>query len=71
MFIHFPPKGKPKQKDTLDVQRVGFAAEAIAKWIHEQTDIQVFFLLKVSFLGFFVIKDTESVQEIQWASRQS
>nr|XP_018897613.1 PREDICTED: tumor suppressor candidate 3-like [Bemisia tabaci] len=41
MFIHFPPKGKPKQKDTLDVQRVGFAAEAIAKWIHEQTDIQI------------------------------
>lgn len=41
MFIHFPPKGKPKNKDTLDVQRVGFAAESIAKWIHEQTDVQV------------------------------
>ncbi|CAH0392507.1 unnamed protein product [Bemisia tabaci] len=41
MFIHFPPKGKPKNKDTLDVQRVGFAAESIAKWIHEQTDVQI------------------------------
>lgn len=41
VFIHFPPKGKPKSADTFDIQRVGFAAESIAKWIAERTDIQV------------------------------
>lgn len=40
--MHFPPKGKPKTADTMDIQRVGFAAEAIAKWIGERTDIQVY-----------------------------
>jgi hypothetical protein len=41
VFMHFPPKGKPKQSDTMDIQRIGFAAEAIAKWIAERTDMQV------------------------------
>lgn len=41
MFIHFPPKGKPKAADTMDIQRIGFAAETIAKWIADRTDIQV------------------------------
>lgn len=39
--MHFPSKGKPKNADTFDIQRVGFAAESIAKWIAERTDIQV------------------------------
>jgi regulator of sigma D len=39
--MHFPPKGKPKQSDTIDIQRIGFAAEVIAKWIAERTDVQV------------------------------
>ncbi|XP_014663863.1 PREDICTED: tumor suppressor candidate 3-like [Priapulus caudatus] len=41
VFIHFPPKGKPKKADTMDLQRVGFYAEAIAKWVGERTDIQI------------------------------
>ena len=41
VFMHFPPKGKPKKVDTLDIQRVGFAAENIARWVAERTDIQV------------------------------
>lgn len=41
VYMHFPPKGKPKPADTMDIQRVGFGAEAIAKWISERTDIQV------------------------------
>ncbi|KAK9508947.1 hypothetical protein O3M35_006377 [Rhynocoris fuscipes] len=41
VFIHFPPKGKPKSADTFDIQRIGFAAESIAKWIAERTDIQI------------------------------
>ncbi|KAG8334392.1 tumor suppressor candidate 3 [Homalodisca vitripennis] len=42
IFIHFPAKGKPKNSDTFDIQRVGFAAEAIAKWIGERTDVQAY-----------------------------
>ncbi|XP_043527994.1 tumor suppressor candidate 3 isoform X2 [Frieseomelitta varia] len=41
VYMHFPPKGKPKPADTMDIQRVGFGAEAIAKWISERTDIQI------------------------------
>lgn len=41
VFMHFPAKGKTKPLDTMDIQRVGFASEMIAKWIHERTDIQV------------------------------
>ncbi|KAJ9591652.1 hypothetical protein L9F63_001797 [Diploptera punctata] len=41
VFMHFPPKGKPKQSDTMDIQRIGFAAEAITKWIAERTDVQI------------------------------
>lgn len=39
--MHFPAKGKPKKTDTMDIQRVGFAAEAVARWVGEQTEIQV------------------------------
>lgn len=45
VFMHFPPKGKPKKVDTLDIQRVGFAAENIARWVAERTDIQVISLV--------------------------
>ncbi|XP_018329936.2 tumor suppressor candidate 3 [Agrilus planipennis] len=41
IFIHIPPKGKLKPQDNMDIQRVGFSAEAIAKWIAERTDVQI------------------------------
>ena len=41
VFMHFPAKGKPKGVDTMDIHRVGFAAESIAKFVHERTDIQI------------------------------
>ncbi|XP_050546304.1 tumor suppressor candidate 3 [Daktulosphaira vitifoliae] len=41
VFMHFPSKGKPKPLDTMDIQRLGFAAEMIAKWIQERTDVQI------------------------------
>jgi len=41
VFMHFPAKGKPKKLDTMDVQRVGFGSEAIAKWIGERTDVHI------------------------------
>jgi len=40
-FLHFPPKGKPKKPDILDIQRVGFSAEAVAKWMMERTEINI------------------------------
>jgi oligosaccharyltransferase complex subunit gamma len=41
VIMHFPPKGKPKKADTMDIHRVGFAAEQIARWLAERADIQV------------------------------
>merc|ERR1712018_511126 len=41
VFMHFPAKGKPKKMDTMDIQRVGFGADAIAKWIGERTDVNI------------------------------
>nr|CAG4644945.1 EOG090X09EZ [Leptodora kindtii] len=41
VIMHFPAKGKPKRTDTMDIQRVGFAAEALARWVGEQTEIQI------------------------------
>ncbi|KAF8793300.1 Tumor suppressor candidate 3 like protein [Argiope bruennichi] len=41
VFMHFPEKGKPKKGDQMDIQRIGFQAETIARWIAERTDIQM------------------------------
>lgn len=54
VYMHFPPKGKPKAADTMDIQRVGFAAEAIAKWISERTDIQAILLIFHDTLIFYI-----------------
>lgn len=43
MILHFPAKGKPKPADTMDFERMGISAEAIAKWIQDRTDILVSF----------------------------
>jgi hypothetical protein len=34
-------QGKPKRADSMDIQRVGFSAEAIAKWILERTEMNI------------------------------
>ncbi|ALC38903.1 CG7830 [Drosophila busckii] len=41
VFMHFPAKGKPKGADTMDIHRVGFAADAIAKFVAERTDANI------------------------------
>jgi len=46
--MHFPAKGKSKPLDTMDIHRVGFASEMIAKWIQERTDVQVSIFLQFS-----------------------
>lgn len=40
-FINFPPKGKPKRGDTYELQVRGFAAEQIARWVADRTDVNV------------------------------
>ncbi|KAG5852172.1 magnesium transporter protein 1 isoform X1 [Anguilla rostrata] len=40
-FIHFPSKGKAKQADTYELQVRGFAAEQIARWIADRTDVHI------------------------------
>ncbi|XP_041972810.1 tumor suppressor candidate 3 [Aricia agestis] len=41
VIMHFPAKGKPKPADSMDFERAGIAAEAIAKWIQDRTDNQI------------------------------
>lgn len=55
--MHFPPKGKPKRADTFDLQRIGFAAEQLAKWIADRTDVHVSLsaILKVKGKCIFVV----------------
>lgn len=51
IFMHIPAKGKPKPSDTLDIQRVGFSAEAIVKWVADRTDIQIRIFRPPSYSG--------------------
>lgn len=55
VFMHFPAKGKPKREDTMDIQRVAFASESIAKWIAERTDINIRVVRPPNYAGVFVL----------------
>jgi oligosaccharyltransferase complex subunit gamma len=41
VFMHFPATGKPKKLDTMDIQRVGFLADSISKWIGDRTSVNI------------------------------
>ncbi|CAG2110403.1 unnamed protein product [Medioppia subpectinata] len=41
VFLYFSEKGKPKAPEQMDIQRIGFGAETIARWVQEKTDIQI------------------------------
>jgi len=41
VFLYFNEKGKIKNADQMDIQRIGFAAETIGRWIAEKTDIHI------------------------------
>jgi len=41
VIIHFPAKGNRKKADTMDISRMGFHAEAIAKWVQDRTDVPI------------------------------
>ncbi|KAG8003760.1 Magnesium transporter protein 1 [Nibea albiflora] len=40
-FLHFPAKGKPRRSDTYELQVRGFAAEQLARWVADRTDVQI------------------------------
>ncbi|TSL89847.1 Magnesium transporter protein 1 [Bagarius yarrelli] len=40
-FIIFPPKGKPKRADTYELQVRGFAAEQLARWVADRTEVHI------------------------------
>jgi oligosaccharyltransferase complex subunit gamma len=39
VLMHFPAKGARKKSDTLDIQRVGFSADAVSKFVQERTEV--------------------------------
>lgn len=41
VFLYFSEKGKVRSPDQMDIQRVGFAAETIGRWIAERSDVQI------------------------------
>lgn len=51
VFMHFPAKGKPKAADNMDVQRMGFGADVIARWIQERTDVQIRIFRPPNYMG--------------------
>lgn len=55
MFMHFPPKGKPKKADTYDIQRMGFSAEQLAKWVAERTDVHVRVFRPPNYMGAVIM----------------
>jgi len=55
VFIHFPPKMKPKKSDFMDISRTGFQAEAVAKWINDRTDVQIHIFRPPNYSGFLLV----------------
>ncbi len=54
-FLHFPRKGKQKAGDNFDISRTGFAAEQIAKWVADRTDVQVRIFRPPNYSGFLLV----------------
>ncbi|CAF3683829.1 unnamed protein product [Adineta steineri] len=55
VFIHFPPKMKPKKNDFMDISRSGFSAEAQAKWIHDRADVHIHVFRPPNYSGFLLV----------------
>lgn len=41
VFLYFSDKGKVRSPDQMDIQRIGFQADTIGRWIAERSDIQI------------------------------
>lgn len=51
VFIFFSEKGKIKTADQMDIQRVGFSADQISRWIQEKSDISIRVLRPPNYSG--------------------
>uniref|UniRef100_A0A183IKU5 ECR1_N domain-containing protein n=1 Tax=Soboliphyme baturini TaxID=241478 RepID=A0A183IKU5_9BILA len=51
VIIHFPPQGSRKTPNTMDISRMGFGAEVIAKWILDRTEISIRVLRPPNYSG--------------------
>ncbi|XP_030223935.1 dolichyl-diphosphooligosaccharide--protein glycosyltransferase subunit MAGT1 isoform X1 [Gadus morhua] len=40
-FLHFPAKGKQRKTDNYELQVRGFAAEQLARWVADRTDVHI------------------------------
>lgn len=54
-FIHFPAKGKRKSVDTYDIQRQGFHAENLGKWITDRTDVAIKIFRPPNYAGTIIL----------------
>merc|ERR1711981_1393229 len=56
-FFHFPASDKKasKTQDKLDIQRKGYQADQLAKWVAERTGVTVNVVRPPSYAGLFVI----------------
>lgn len=56
VFIYFSDKNnKIKNADQMDIQRIGFGAETIGRWIQEKSDINIRILRPPNYLGSLAI----------------
>ncbi|CAF0887568.1 unnamed protein product [Didymodactylos carnosus] len=55
VFIHFPPKMKPKKGDYMDISRWGFSAEQLVKWINDRADIHIHVFRPPNYSGFLLV----------------
>ncbi|CDW55649.1 magnesium transporter 1 [Trichuris trichiura] len=51
VLMHIPPRGQPQRGDKMDFSRMGLSAEAIAKWVHDRTSIQIRILRPTNYAG--------------------
>ncbi|XP_028397695.1 tumor suppressor candidate 3-like [Dendronephthya gigantea] len=51
VFMHIPAKGKTKRGDNYDIQRMGFSADNLGRWVAERTDIHIRILRPPNYMG--------------------
>lgn len=49
IFIHFPKKGKNKASDTMGIERMGFSADALAKFVQDRTNIRILIIRPINY----------------------
>ncbi|UJR33611.1 hypothetical protein I4U23_021047 [Adineta vaga] len=54
VFMHFPPKSKPKKGDQMDLNRRGFSADQLVKWVKDRTEIQIQIYRPPDYTGFLI-----------------